>query len=71
MHLIIRKAKRDFLKDFIYLFLERSERKEKERGRNTNVWLAPTLPDQGPGLHPNWESNQQSFGSHSVQHSIH
>ena len=29
-----------FLK--LYLFLERVERKEKERERNTNVWLPPT-----------------------------
>ena len=26
-----------FLKDFIYLFLERGERREKERERNTDV----------------------------------
>ena len=28
-----------FFKDFIYLFLERGERKEKEREWNINVWL--------------------------------
>ena len=28
-----------FLKDFIYLFLERGDGKEKERERNLNVWL--------------------------------
>ena len=28
-----------FLKDFIYLFLERGEGREKERERNINVWL--------------------------------
>ena len=28
-----------FLKDFIYLFLERGEGKEKERARNIIVWL--------------------------------
>ena len=28
-----------FKKDFIYLFLERGEGKEKERKRNSNVWL--------------------------------
>ena len=27
------------LKDFIYLFLERGEGREKERERNINVWL--------------------------------
>ena len=28
-----------FLKDFIYLFLERGEGREKGRERNINVWL--------------------------------
>ena len=28
-----------FLKDFIYLFLERGEGREKERERNVDVWL--------------------------------
>ena len=28
-----------FLKDAIYLFLEREEREEKESERNVNVWL--------------------------------
>ena len=31
-------------KDFIYLFLERVEGKEKERERNINVWLPLTCP---------------------------
>ena len=31
-------------KDFIYLPLERGERKEKERERNTNVWLSLMRP---------------------------
>ena len=33
-----------FLKDFIYLFLERGEGRETERERNINVWL--------PLMHP-------------------
>ena len=33
-----------FLKDFIYLFLERGEGKEKERERNINVWLPLMCP---------------------------
>ena len=33
-----------FLKDFIYLFLERGERREKERERNIHVWLPLELP---------------------------
>ena len=33
-----------FFKAFIYLFLERGERKEKERKRNINVWLPLERP---------------------------
>ena len=36
-----------FFNDFIYLFLERREGKEKERERNINVWLPPTHPLPG------------------------
>ena len=36
-----------FLKDFIYLFLEREDGKEKERERNINVWLPLTCPRLG------------------------
>ena len=43
-----------FLKDFIYLFLETGEGKEKERERNVSVWL-PLIhlpPHWGPGPQP-------------------
>ena len=55
-----------FFKDFIYLFLERGERREKERERNINVWL-PHGPPTGdlahnPGMCPDWELNQSPFG---------
>ena len=33
-----------FFKDFIYLFLERGEGREKERERNINVWLLLMWP---------------------------
>ena len=33
-----------FFKDFIYLFSERGERREKDRERNINVWLPLTRP---------------------------
>ena len=33
-----------FLKDFIYLFLERGGGREKERERNMTVWLPLTHP---------------------------
>ena len=44
-------------KDFIYLFLEGEEGKEKERERNINVWLPLVCPPTGdlaysPGLYP-------------------
>ena len=59
---------RGFFKDFIYLFLERGERREEERERNINVWLPLTRPLLGdlawnPGLCPDRESNPQPFGS--------
>ena len=56
-----------FLKDFIYLFLERGKEREKERERNINVWLprAPRTWDLAcnPGTCPDWELNQTPFGS--------
>ena len=36
-----------FFKVFIYLFLERGERRDKERERNINVWLPLTWPPLG------------------------
>ena len=36
-----------FLKDFIYLFSERGEGREKERERNVNVWLSLACPPLG------------------------
>ena len=58
--------------DFIYLFLERGKGKEKERERNIDVWekhqsVASCIPPTGdrahnPGMCPDWESNQRSFG---------
>ena len=36
-----------FKKDFSYLFLDREEGREKERGRNTNVQLPLTCPPLG------------------------
>ena len=56
-----------FLND-IYLFLERGKGREKERERNINVWLPLTHPPNGdlacnPGMYPDWELNQQPFGS--------
>ena len=47
-------------KDFIYLFLERGEEREKYRERNTKVWETGYL-SCNPGMHSNWELNQQPF----------
>ena len=56
----------NFLKDFIYLFLERG--REGERERNINVWLPLTCPP--PRTWPttqacalDWESNRRTFSS--------
>ena len=63
-----------FFKDFIYLFLDRGEGREKERERNINVWLplahsAPGNWAHNPGMFPDWESNQQPFGLQASAHS--
>ena len=36
-----------FLKDYIYLFIDRREGREKERERNINVWLLLMWPPLG------------------------
>ena len=58
----IKNSKSDFLKDFIYLFFEREEGREKERERNINVWLPLAHSPVGtwPTTQPcalDWESN--------------
>ena len=61
-----------FLKEFIYLFLDRGEGRDKgmkkESERNINVWLPLMTPPPGnlarnPGMCPDWESNWRPFGS--------
>ena len=43
----------NFLKDFIYLFLEREEGKEKERERETSMWgCLSHAPHWRPGPQP-------------------
>ena len=56
-----------FFKDFMFLFLERAEGKEKEREKHQCV-VASCLPPTGdlacnPGMCPDWELNQWLFGS--------
>ena len=41
-----------FFKDFINLFPDRGEGKEKERERNISVWWPLMHPHLGPGLQP-------------------
>ena len=58
----------NFFKDFIYLFSERVEGREKERERNVNVrekhqlaacCILPTSDLAcNQGMRPDWESNQ-------------
>ena len=76
LHNVIRSAIKKkkkithFLKAFMYLFLER-RREGEERERNLNVWLPLVHPLLGTWsitkayICPDWESNQQPFGSQS------
>ena len=57
-----------FLKDFIYLFLERGgregEREEKKRQYVVVSWAPPTGDlSHNPGMCPDWESDHWPFGS--------
>ena len=61
--------------DFIYLFLERGERREKEKERNISVWLRLKMPPTGDqacntGMCPEWEFDPVTLWF-SGQHSIH
>ena len=58
--------------EVFYLFLERGEGREKERERNIgcagDISVASCTPPawglaRNPGMCPDWESNQQPFGS--------
>ena len=56
-----------FLKDIIYLFLDRGGGREKE-GENHQCVAAPHASltrdlAHNPGMCPDWESNQQPFSS--------
>ena len=61
-----------FLKDFIYLFLEKGEGRDNERERKILVWERNSwvlhAPNWGPGPQPRhvpwlWESNLRPLGS--------
>ena len=61
----------DFFKDFIYLFLE----KEEEREKHKCVIASPAPPTgdlaRNPGMCPDWESNWQPTLWFAGRHSIH
>ena len=53
-----------FLKKDFYLFIFRERGKEGERNQLVASCTSPTRdPALNPGMCPNWESNQQPFGS--------
>ena len=64
---LIRKQSFKKRKDFIYLFLERREGREKEGEKHQCVaasWVPPTGDlAWNPGMCPDWELNQRPFGS--------
>ena len=55
-------------KDFIYLFLERGEAKEKSEGEKHqcviafHAWVPTRDLAHNPGMCPDWELNWQPFG---------
>ena len=56
-----------FLKDFVYLFLERGRKGEREGEKHLYV-VASCVPPTGdlacnPGMCPDWELNQKLSGS--------
>ena len=59
-----------FLKDFIYLFLDRGEGREKETSMcGCLSWSTGDL-DCNPGMCPDWDSNWQPFGLQAGTQSI-
>ena len=55
-----------FLKDFIYLFLERGEGREKEGGETSMYGCLLSTPTgdmaHNPGMCPDWKLNRSHFG---------
>ena len=56
-----------FFLDFIYFIFWQRGRKAEREGENINVWLSLAPPNGNmvcnQGMWPDWESNQQPFGS--------
>ena len=63
-----------FFKDFIDLYLERGEGREKEREKHQCVVASHVAPTRdlacNPGMCPDWASNQWPFGSQPVLNSL-
>ena len=67
-----------FLKDLIYLLLERGAGREKERERSISVWerlvASHKVPNQGPGLEPRhvpWLGIEPAAFQFTGQRSVH
>ena len=66
MYLIVKMV--FFLKDFIYFIFTQRGREGERGGEKHQCVVASPMPPTGnlacnPGLCPDWESNQQPFGS--------
>ena len=64
----------NFLKDFIYLFLERGREGER-KGEKYQCAVASHMAPTGdlalnPGMCPDWEAKQQPFGSQLTLNSL-
>ena len=59
--LIFQYSTWNFKKDFIYIFLERGEGKEKRGGVKRQCVVASCIPLCNPGMYPDWESNRPHF----------
>ena len=66
LQMLMLRSFKNFKKDFIYLFLERGEGREKEREKYQCVVASHVAPTGdlacNPGMCPDWESNWQPFG---------
>ena len=77
-YILVKKTEKwekfNFFKDFIYLFLERGEGKEKEGEKHQCVVASGAPPTRdlahNSGMCPDWESNQQLFGSQPALNSL-
>ena len=74
--MLVAMLKLYFLKDIIYLFSESWEREGEREGEKRQYVVASHTSPTGdlahnPGMCPDWESNQQPFGSQAYGQSVH